>query len=205
MAPSAEPDKPDALLPEKEPVIYLGEAFRTYILVQWKGSLYFVDKHAAHERLLYEELKGADHSEPQQLLAPVSVTLSREEYAALSEQRDLLEKAGFETEEFGGNTLLIRSVPMMLTGCDIPAAIQEIAAGFLAGGREVAVEKLDWIYHSTACRAAVKAGNVSHPAELLRLAERVLQNDDIRYCPHGRPVCFELTRQELEKQFGRIV
>lgn len=205
LAPSAEPDKPDALLPEKEPVIYLGEAFRTYILVQWKGSLYFVDKHAAHERLLYEELKGADHSEPQQLLAPVSVTLSREEYAALSEQRDLLEKAGFETEEFGGNTLLIRSVPMMLTGCDIPAAIQEIAAGFLAGGREVAVEKLDWIYHSTACRAAVKAGNVSHPAELLRLAERVLQNDDIRYCPHGRPVCFELTRQELEKQFGRIV
>ena len=95
LAPSAEPDKPDALLPEKEPVIYLGEAFRTYILVQWKGSLYFVDKHAAHERLLYEELKGADHSEPQQLLAPVSVTLSREEYAALSEQRDLLEKAGF--------------------------------------------------------------------------------------------------------------
>ena len=202
---ASSPENPESLLPQTDPVVYLGEAFRTYIVVQWKGSLYFVDKHAAHERILYEEIKTAGHSEPQQLLAPVSVTLGREEYAVLSEQRDLLAKAGFEVEEFGGNTLLIRSVPMMLTGCDIPATIQEIAAGFLAGGREVEVEKLDWIYHSTACRAAVKAGNVSHPAELLRLAERVLTNDDIRYCPHGRPVCFELTRQELEKQFGRIV
>ena len=204
-AASPEPDKPETLIPDTDPVVYLGEAFRTYILVQWKGSLYFIDKHAAHERLLYEELKTADHSEPQQLLAPVSVTLGREEYAALSEQLELLAKAGFEAEDFGGNTLLVRSVPMMLTGCDIPAAIQEIAAGFLSGGREVAVEKLDWIYHSTACRAAVKAGNISHPAELLRLAERVLESGDIRYCPHGRPVCFELTRQELQKQFGRIV
>ena len=206
-APPAVPEseKPDGLIPEKEPVAYLGEAFRTYILVQWRGSLYFIDKHAAHERLLYEELKTADYSEPQQLLAPVSVLLGREEYAALSEQTELLAEAGFEVEDFGRNTLLVRSVPMMLTGCDIPATLQEIAAGFLSGGREVAVEKLDWIYHSTACRAAVKAGNISHPAELLRLAERVLTNDDIRYCPHGRPVCFELTRQELEKQFGRIV
>lgn len=204
-APAASPESPKPLLAETEPVAFLGEAFRTYIVVQWKGSLYFVDKHAAHERILYEEIKTAGHSEPQQLLSPVSVTLGREEYAVLTEQIDLLAKAGFEAEEFGGNTLLIRSVPMMLTGCDIPATIQEIAAGFLAGGRDVEVEKLDWIYHSTACRAAVKAGNISHPAELLRLAERVLTNDDIRYCPHGRPVCFELTRQELEKQFGRVV
>ena len=83
--------------------------------------------------------------------------------------------------------------------------MQEICGGFLEGRREAHVERLDWIYHSTACRAAVKAGDVSHPVELQALAEQVLYSDDIRYCPHGRPVCFELTRRELEKQFGRIV
>lgn len=189
----------------KEAIRYLGEAFRTYVVVEWGESLYFIDKHAAHERILYNRLKETAHSEAQMLLSPVSVLLSREEYTALTENRSLLAQAGFEVEEFGGNTLLVRAVPMMLQGGDIAAAVQEIAGGFLSGRREITMDKLDWIYHSTACRAAVKAGNLNHPEELRQLAERILLHDDIRYCPHGRPVCFELTRKELEKQFGRIV
>ena len=189
----------------REEMRYLGEAFRTYVVVEWGESLYFIDKHAAHERILYNQLKETAHSEAQMLLSPVSVLLSREEYTALTENLSLLAQAGFEVEEFGGNTLLVRAVPMILQGCDIAAAVQEIAGGFLSGRREITVDKLDWIYHSTACRAAVKAGNLSHPEELRQLAERILLSDDIRYCPHGRPVCFELTRRELEKQFGRIV
>jgi DNA mismatch repair protein MutL len=120
-------------------------------------------------------------------------------------EQETLQRAGFDVEDFGGRSVLIRAVPMILENEDIVSMIQEIAGGFLSGKREMTMDKLDWIYHSTACRAAVKAGNVSRPEELRQMAERVLLCDDIRYCPHGRPVCFELTRKELEKHFGRIV
>ena len=203
MAPSAEPDKPDALLPEKEPVIYLGEAFRTYILVQWKGSLYFVDKHAAHERLLYEELKGADHSEPQQLLAPVSVTLSREEYAALSEQRDLLERLVLKRRSSGEHPAHPQC-PHDAHRLRYPRRYSGDCRRF-SGGQTGSGGGKARLFTIPPPAGRPSRGKCQPPAELLRLAERVLQNDDIRYCPHGRPVCFELTRQELEKQFGRIV
>ena len=107
--------------------------------------------------------------------------------------------------DFGGSTVLVRAVPMLLSDTNIADSLREIAGRLLAGRREVTTERMDWIYHSVACRAAVKAGDGSTPAELLSLAERVLYNDDIRTCPHGRPVCFELTSKEIEKQFGRIV
>ncbi len=193
-----EPEKP-------EPIRLLGEALHTYILVEWRGSVYFIDKHAAHERLLYNQLKETVGQEAQLLLAPLSVSLSREEFTALTEASEALKQAGFEVEEFGGNTLLVRAVPMMLAEGDIPESLREIAGGLLSGKREITTERLDWIYHSVACRAAVKAGDTSTTAELVKLAERVLYNDDIRTCPHGRPVCFELTAKEIEKQFGRIV
>ncbi len=205
--PSAAADKlAETEAPTDERVVTcLGEAFCTYIVAELDGSLFFIDKHAAHERLLYNQLKSAEQPQAQLLLAPVSVLLSKEEYTALMAEPELLEQAGFEVEDFGGSTVLVRAVPMLLTGCDIAGTLQEIAGGLAAGKHTVVSEKLDWIYHSTACRAAVKAGDISKPPELQAMAERILLNDDIRYCPHGRPVCFELTRRELEKQFGRIV
>ncbi len=189
---------------EMPPVQYIGEAFQTYIIARMGDSLFFIDKHAAHERLLYNQFKAEERHDAQMLLAPVSVVLGREEYAALTAELDALNAAGFEVEDFGGSTVLVRAVPLILAGGDVAAAMQEIAGGFASGRREVTTDKLDWIYHSTACRAAVKAGDNSTPEELQQLAERVLHNEDIRYCPHGRPVCFELTRRELEKQFGRV-
>ena len=188
-----------------EPIRLLGEALHTYIIAEWHGSVYFIDKHAAHERILYDQLKKTAKQDAQLLLAPLSVSLSREEYGALTDADEQLKQAGFELEEFGGNTLLVRAVPMMLADGNIPESLREIAGGLLSGKREITTERLDWIYHSVACRAAVKAGDGSTPQELLQLAERVLYNDDIHTCPHGRPVCFELTAKEIEKQFGRIV
>ena len=194
------------IAPEQpEPIRVLGEVLHTYIIAEWRSSVYFIDKHAAHERILYNQLKDSAAQDAQLLLSPLSVSLSREEYGALTEAGEQLKQAGFELEEFGGNTLLVRAVPMMLADGNIIDSLREIAGGLASGKREITTERLDWIYHSVACRAAVKAGDSSTPQELLKLAERVLYNDDIRTCPHGRPVCFELTAKEIEKQFGRIV
>ena len=187
------------------PVRLVGEVLHTYIVAEWRGSVYFIDKHAAHERLLYNELKQTDHTDSQWLLAPQTVTLGRDELAALTAADEELRAAGFEVEDFGGSSLLVRAVPMSLSGANIADVLQEIAGGLLSGKREITTAKLDWVYHSVACRAAVKAGDSATTVELQRLAERVLWQDDIRTCPHGRPVCFELTAREIEKQFGRIV
>lgn len=190
--------------PEAKPIRLIGEAFKTYVLAEVGDSIFVIDKHAAHERILYNELKTQSHDDAQQLLAPVRITLSKEEQATLMEHSDLLADAGFEVEEFGSNTLLVRAVPMMLDGKDVPALMQEIAGGFLSGKNNVSIEKRDWIYHSVACRAAIKAGDRSSGMELEALVRRVLENDDIRTCPHGRPVCMEWTRKEMEQKFGRL-
>ncbi len=188
---------------DNEPIQFLGEVYHTYLLVQKGESLFFIDKHAAHERILYNKLREAVRHDAQLLLTPITVSLSHKEYEAVLPNLGLMREAGFEVEEFD-NTLLVRAVPMMLTGEDIPALIEEIAGGFLSGKQEIQVDKLSWIYHSVACRAAVKAGDRQSPKEAEVLARRVLNDEAVRYCPHGRPVCFELTRKELEKQFGRI-
>lgn len=205
VVPQPEPVQQTIAQAEPEPIRLLGEALHTYIIAEWRGSVYFIDKHAAHERILYNQLKETAAEEAQILLSPLSVSLSREEYGALTEAGEQLKQAGFELEEFGGNTLLVRAVPMMLIDGNVAENLREIAGGLLSGKREITTERLDWIYHSVACRAAVKAGDGSTPQELLQLAQRVLYNEDIRTCPHGRPVCFELTAREIEKQFGRIV
>ena len=189
---------------ELPPVLYIGEVMHTYVLAEWQGSLYIIDKHAAHERILYNELKKTATHDSQYLLAPVCVSLGRDEYGVLLEHANSLREVGFELEEFDG-ALMVRAVPSVLTGGDETAALREIAGRLLAGKRDITTDRMDWIYHSIACRAAVKAGDNSTAKELAALATRVLTDSDVRTCPHGRPVCVELTKKELEKQFGRIV
>ncbi|MBE6806413.1 MAG: DNA mismatch repair endonuclease MutL [Ruminococcaceae bacterium] len=203
--PESRPE-PEQLVMEQGPEIQvLGELFKTYILAQMGESLFIIDKHAAHERILFNKLKSQARVDEQLLLTPVAVTVSREEHSALLESVEELQSAGITLEDFGGQCVLVRTFPMILSGADIDSTIREIAAGFVGGNREVQSSKLDWIYHSSACRAAVKAGDNARPAELLDLAKQVLTDENIRFCPHGRPVCVEMTRKELEKQFGRIV
>jgi len=203
--PQVLPEPVQTVMDQTPDIRVIGELFQTYILAQMGESLFIIDKHAAHERLLYNELKSQSRVDEQMLLSPVAVTVSREEHSALLESVDELKQAGITLEDFGGQCVLIRTFPLILSGADIDSTIREIAAGFVGGNREVQSSKLDWIYHSSACRAAIKAGDTSRPAEWLDLAKKVLLDDAIRFCPHGRPVCVEMTRKELEKQFGRIV
>ncbi len=181
---------------------YIGEVFRTYLIVQYKGSIWFIDKHAAHERILYNQLKNEGVTEVQTLLAPVSVTLSREEYRAVCDSIDLLAKAGFEVEPFGTVSVLVRAVPACLIKKDIMFLICDIANSLVKTGK-AETEILDDLYHNIACRSAIKGGNLQSSTEMEEFARRIITTDDIMYCPHGRPVAFELKRSELEKQFGR--
>ncbi len=190
---------------EKPQVRAVGELFSTYIIVEYGNEMLLIDKHAAHERIIYEQLKAQNKNIPSQLLlSPVTVQLSREEYAAVITDVELLADSGFAVEDFGDGTVIINEYPAILEGADIAAQLTEIA-GYLADNvREVTTEKLDWIFHSAACRAAVKAGDVTTDYELQRFAEKVLSMPDIRYCPHGRPVIAKLTKREIERLFGRV-
>ncbi len=190
---------------EKTHVRAVGELFSTYILVEYGNEILLIDKHAAHERIIYEQLKAQHKNIPSQmLLSPITVHLSREEYTAVIAGIDLLADSGFAVEDFGDGTVIVSEYPVILEGADIAAQLTEIA-GYLADNiREVTTEKLDWIFHSAACRAAVKAGDVTTDYELRQFAERVLSMPDIRYCPHGRPVLASLTRRDIERLFGRV-
>ena len=138
------------------------------------------------------------------LLEPVAVSLSADAANAVLEELPLLQKAGYILEDFGNMTVLVRAVPTVLAGCDVASVIEEIAGGFISGRRDALTSKEDWLYHSIACRAAIKAGDTTTQKELQMLTERVLTDPDVRFCPHGRPVSFTMTKKELEKQFGRI-
>ena len=184
----------------------IGEAFKTYIFAEVDGKLYIVDKHAAHERILFEKIrKRSDLSERQILLSPVTVTLDKIELDAVMENTEVLLKSGFLVEQFGVGTVIVRECPIDVEREDINLLICEIA-GYLAENKnDIVTEKLDWIYHSSACRAAIKAGDSISVTEMKSLVEEIFDNDNIRYCPHGRPVMIEITKRELEKFFGRIV
>lgn len=183
----------------------IGEAFNTYIIAQTKKKLLFIDKHAVHERILFNELKkrGADSSS-QLLLRPVTVTLSRGEYIAVTDNLELFKNAGYCVEDFGEGCIVVRECPIDLSETDIADIVTELAGQLMGGTKTMMPEKLDWLYHSTACRAAIKAGNDISPPEQRELVRRVLSDDDVRFCPHGRPVIIEMSEYELEKQFGRI-
>lgn len=184
----------------------IGEAFKAFIFVECEGKLFIIDKHAAHERMLFDALKKENgKAGAQMLLVPVTVTLSKDEYAAVCENMQVLNDAGFEAEDFGEGAVRVRACPLNLEKEDITVLVTEIAGYLLKNRREVLSEKLDWIYHSMACRAAIKAGNDTKDYELYAFTKKLLETDSVRYCPHGRPVMIELTRAELDRQFGRTV
>lgn len=183
----------------------IGEAFKTYIFAECEGKLLIIDKHAAHERMIYNELKNSTKGiYMQQLLVPVTVTLSKEEYDAVINNLETLEKAGFSVDVFGTSSVIVRECPSVIDAEDVEVILQETATYLLENKNDLISEKLDWIFHSSACRAAIKAGDKTDRFELQKFTEKLLSQKDIRFCPHGRPVLAELTQRELEKFFGRI-
>ena len=194
--------RPDPVPPSR----VVGEAFGTYLILErGNDELVFIDKHAAHERLLYERLKAqGSGGEAQALLEPVAVTLDKEEYTQLLAHREELSAAGFEIDDFGAGTVLVRSVPLLLDGSDAAGAVMEIAGHLAAHRKDLTTEHLDWVYHNVACRAAMKAGDPISREEMISLVEELERNPQVRYCPHGRPVYILLRRRDIERQFGRV-
>ena len=204
----AEPEQMnfDPTADQPEPLRYVGEVFRTYILAERGDELCLIDKHAAHERQLYEKLAANYGNVPSQmLLEPAAIDLAAEEKQALLDNIPLLENAGLEIADFGGNTVVLRAVPADVEPQNAESLLVEIANKLLKGGHDALSEHTEWGLHSISCRAAIKAGDKSSPQELLALAEKILSGEVPPFCPHGRPCVLKLTRKELEKQFGRIV
>jgi len=154
---------------------------------------------------LYETLaKDYGNVSSQMLLMPVPVNLTAEEKQAVLEQGEMLQSAGIEVEDFGGQTVLVRAVPADVVADDVEGLLVEVAAKLAVGSRDALSEKTEWVLHSIACRAAIKAGDKTGAPHLMRLAEEILAGKVPPFCPHGRPVVLKLTKKELEKQFGRL-
>ena len=182
----------------------VGELYNSYIIVEQGEEAFLIDKHAAHERILFEKLKANQEKiSSQSLLTPISVRLSPAAAGELLANKDMLEELGFEIDEFGENTVLLRQIPMDLSTDAAHEAVEEMAADLLNGRREKKTTVRDEILHTVACKAAIKAGWKSDEAELLALVKQVMAREDLKYCPHGRPICITLSKKQLEKQFKR--
>ena len=195
------------VLPEVNRVVFrvVGEVLNTYIVVEHEGKMTLIDKHAAHERLHFDRLSAMKAEAPgQMLLVPEVIRLSREDYQLVWDHIESFENLGYELEQFGEDALMLRCVPADIDLADGRACVEELCEN-LRNGRAVTYEQVrQELLKTVACKAAIKAGKASQPAELAALAEAVLTGK-VKYCPHGRPVSVTYTKTQLDKQFDRIV
>ncbi len=191
-------------MPEVAPWRIVGELYRSYVIVEQGDEAFLIDKHAAHERILFDKLKENQETiSSQSLLTPIPCRLAPEAAAELLDNKAMLEELGFEIDEFGDNTILLRRIPMDLDTAAAAETIEQLAADLLSGRHEHADTVRDEILHTVACKAAIKAGWHTDPKELEALVKVVVSREDLKYCPHGRPICITLSKKQLEKQFKR--
>ena len=201
--PTPTPIPAEPLVPQTPEWRMAGEVLNTYIIVEQGDTVYFIDKHAAHERMNFDRMKAEGYDPmAQTLLIPATCRLSAEEQAVLLANLPLLEEFGFDVDELGG-ALVVRQAPFDVDAGDIPSTLEEIARKLLTTGSADPTAARDELLHTMACKAAIKGGWKSSPKELERVAKAVMDGQ-VKYCPHGRPVAIELTKKELEKQFKRI-
>ncbi len=202
--PTADMEQTEISMPNEIPWRLVGELYNSYILVEQGEDAFLIDKHAAHERILFEKLKANQESiTAQALITPIPCRLSPEAAAELLTNTAMLDSLGFEISEFGDNTVLLRQIPMDLSPDEAADAIETLAADLLNGRRENRSTVRDALLHTVACKAAIKAGWHTDDAELAALVTQVMQRDDLKHCPHGRPICITLSKRQLEKQFKR--
>ena len=191
-------------MPPEIPWRMVGELYNTYILVEQGEDAFLIDKHAAHERILFEKLKANQEAiSAQSLLQPIPVRLNPAAAGELLSNTAMLEELGFEIQEFGENTVLLRQIPMDLSPDTAAEALETLADDLLSGRREHKDTVRDTLLHTVACKAAIKAGWKNDEAELLAVVKEVMAREDLKYCPHGRPICVSLSKKQLEKQFKR--
>ena len=213
-APAVKPDIPEQTalpiqeelpMPKEIPWRMVGELYRSYILVEQGDEAFLIDKHAAHERILFEKLRANPTDiVSQTLLSPIPVRLRADAAAQLLSKQELMEELGFELEEFGENTVLVRRVPMDIAESDVADTLLQMADDLLSGRSADTDTVRDELLHTMACKAAIKAGWKTDERELLALVKEVMSRDELKYCPHGRPICITLSKKQLEKQFRRI-
>ena len=202
--PQPEPEQTQLEMPPEQPWRMVGELYNTYIIVEQGEEAFLIDKHAAHERILFEKLKANQETiTPQILITPVSIRLGADAAAELLANTDLLAELGFEVEEFGDSTVLVRQIPMDLSPEDASDALEALAADLLSGRKNSRSTVRDELLHTVACKAAIKAGWITSETELLALVKQVMSREELKYCPHGRPICVTLSKKQLEKQFKR--
>ncbi len=203
-APPVEEEQVALPMPEQVPWRMVGELYRSYIIVEQGDDAYLIDKHAAHERILFEKLKrDQEKISAQALISPIPVHLSPAAAAALLDNREMLDALGFEIEEFGENTILLRQIPMDLSPDEAADTAETMASDLLSGKKGSPDTVRDEILHTVACKAAIKAGWVTSDTELEALVKTVMEDESLKYCPHGRPICISLSKKQLEKQFKR--
>lgn len=191
-------------MPAAAPYRVVGEVLDTYFILEQGDAVLFLDKHAAHERILFEKLRASQ--EPvlsQVLLSPHAANLSREEAATVLEHRELLRDYGYEVDDFGDGTVLLRQIPADLPEDEAEAVLEAMAQELAEGHARDPKSLRDELLHTIACKAAIKGGWHTDPKERDALIREVMTRDDIRYCPHGRPVVLRLTKGQIEKQFKR--
>ena len=204
LPPMEEPEQATLEMPRTSDWRMVGELFSSYILVEQGEDAFLIDKHAAHERILFEKLKENQEAiSSQSLLAPIPVRLSPSAAGELLANREMLEELGFEIEEFGDNTVLLRQIPMDLSPEAAAEAVEQLSADLLSGRRESKDTVRDELLHTVACKAAIKAGWKNDDKELLAVVKAVMSREDLKHCPHGRPICVCLSKKQLEKQFKR--
>ena len=199
-----EPQQQTIAMPEQPDWRYVGELYRSYLLVEQGEEAFLIDKHAAHERILFDKLKANQETiTAQNLLVPIPCHLNPASCGILLANRELMEQLGFELDTLGENTVVLRQIPMDLEEKDACDTIEAIAADLLMGKKEDRNNVRDEILHTVACKAAIKAGWITDEKEILALVRQVMAREDLKYCPHGRPICITLSKKQLEKQFKR--
>ena len=204
--PICEPPESLADSHEKEVIKVIGEVFANYIIAETDDKMIIFDKHAGHERIIYEKLKSRKSAvESQYLIDGVDVLVTEDEFDAMRDNAEILENIGFEFDFSAPPCIIVKAVPIILDGSLISEAVEEIAHNLCTNKSNLQPQAIDDIFHTIACKSAVRANDKNSLMELQSLAEQIYYDDRIRHCPHGRPVMFILTKREFEKQFKRIV
>jgi DNA mismatch repair protein MutL len=189
---------------EKPDITVLGELFETYILAQVATDFVMIDKHAAHEKILYERFRSAASSQRQLILIPATVAVSPIEAEIIRERRSDILSFGFDADMFGQTEAILREVPSIIADGDYTAAFLDVVTSLSRSAADLTPKAIDEIYHSIACKAAIKAHGYTSKEEMKSLVEKVYYNNDIRYCPHGRPAIIAESKYQFEKRFGRV-
>lgn len=190
---------------EREEIKVIGELFKNYILAESGNNMVMIDKHAAHERVIFEKLRSnCTSADSQMLIESAEILLSENECGALEENIGVLENMGFKLDTSGVPFVKINAVPIILDMLNMDEVIPEIAENLYLNKVNPQTHCLDDTLHDLACKAAIKANDKNTVPELQKLAEEVFYNENIRHCPHGRPVMFVLSKRDIEKQFKRI-